>query len=177
MLNLDRHENNLLVVNAKQNDSLHCQRFRSNSYIPDSSYSYSSQFDHRTRSLSINQAPSNLHLIPIDHGYTLPSLTTQSIPEWCWMYWNQCKLPMTDSVKRYIRSLDIEADIAMLHTYLPSIDESALNTLRVTTLLLKLVRYFTFYLNSREFHIIFPYTNLESSFSLWSLERSPISSS
>ena len=148
MLNLDRHENNLLVVNAKQNESLHYQRLRSNSYIPNSyipnscsySCSYSPHPDHRSRSLSINQSPSNLHLIPIDHGYTLPAVTTQSIPEWCWMYWNQCKLPMTDSVKRYILSLDIESDIELLHTYLPSIDESALNTLRVTTLLLKLVQ-------------------------------------
>ena len=99
LLNLDRHENNLLVF---------------------SSFSHSS-----------------LHLIPIDHGYCLPRKTTKAIPQWCWLNWNHSKLPLCSEMKEYLLSLDIERDIRLLHSYLSSLEESALDTLRITTLWLQ----------------------------------------
>ena len=42
-------------------------------------------------------------------------------------------------MKDYLYHLDIESDIALLHEYLPSLEEAALDTLRITTLWLQLV--------------------------------------
>lgn len=85
--------------------------------------------------------PSTLHLVPIDHGYSLPCVTTRSIPQWCWINWCQSKAPLCEEVKQYIQMLDVESDIALLRAYLPTIEESALDTLRVTTMWLKLVHF------------------------------------
>lgn len=103
-MNLDRHENNLLVF---------------------PSFSHS--------------CPSSLHVVPIDHGYCLPRKTTKAIPQWCWLNWNHSNLPLSQDMKNYLLSLDIDRDITLLHTYLPSLEEPALDTLRITTLWLQLV--------------------------------------
>lgn len=42
-------------------------------------------------------------------------------------------------MKDYLLHLDIENDIAILHEYLPTLEESSLDTLRITTLWLQLV--------------------------------------
>lgn len=126
-MNLDRHENNLLVCNARTH--------RSHSLDYSVDYSYQSR---PTRSGSFSR-PSHLHLIPIDHGYSLPEMTTSALPEWCWMRWLHSQVPLTQEAKEYIQSLDINSDIALLKTFIPHIEESALNTLRITTLWLQLV--------------------------------------
>lgn len=114
MFNLDRHENNLLVCNINTNS-------RNN---PDF------------------HAPSTHHLVPIDHGYALPCKTTHALPEWCWLYWKQSQMPLSQVIIDYVNALDINTDISLIKTYLPSIEESSLDTLRITTLWLKLVFHF-----------------------------------
>lgn len=126
-MNLDRHENNLLVCNTRTHRSL------SLDYSGD--YAYSTR---PSRSGSFSR-PSHLHLIPIDHGYSLPDMTTPALPEWCWMRWLHSQAPLSQEAKEYIRSLDINSDIALLKSFVPHLEESALNTLRITTLWLQLV--------------------------------------
>ena len=79
------------------------------------------------------------HLVPIDHGYCLPRKTTRVFPQWCWLHWNHSKVPLSQEMKDYLLHLDIENDIAILHEYLPTLEESSLDTLRITTLWLQLV--------------------------------------
>ncbi|KAG6575292.1 Phosphatidylinositol 4-kinase gamma 2, partial [Cucurbita argyrosperma subsp. sororia] len=51
-----------------------------------------------------------LWLIPIDHGYCLPT----SIGTFDWLYWTQAKQPYDAETLEYINSLDAEEDIAVL---------------------------------------------------------------
>ena len=126
MFNLDRHENNLLVCSTRGQRSLSID------------YSVDMPQSRTTRSGSFCRS-SELHLIPIDHGYSLPVMTTQAVPEWCWMHWFHSQVPLTQEAKEYILSLDVEADIALLRSSLPLIETSAMNTLRITTRWMQLV--------------------------------------
>lgn len=74
-------------------------------------------------------------LIPIDHGYCLP--TSFEDCTFDWLYWPQSRQPFSPETVEYVESLDAEEDIALLNFYgweLPS--ECAL-TFRISTMLLK----------------------------------------
>jgi len=75
-------------------------------------------------------------LIPIDHGYTLPSSLDEA---WfVWHYWKQSKAPMSSEVRKYIRSLDADKDVELLKkTFIGSFREEHFQILRVSTMLLK----------------------------------------
>jgi len=75
-------------------------------------------------------------LIPIDHGYTLPS--TFADTTFTWMNWPQAKEKMSERTKDYIRSLDAELDIELLkQKFGRTIREEHFRVLRITTMLLK----------------------------------------
>ncbi|KAK4748661.1 hypothetical protein SAY87_015247 [Trapa incisa] len=56
-----------------------------------------------------------IHLVPIDHGYCLPETLEDCTFDW--LYWPQACQPYTSSTVDYIDSLDAEQDIAMLKFY------------------------------------------------------------
>lgn len=73
-------------------------------------------------------------LIPIDHGFCLPECFED--PLWFeWMNWSQSKQSILPEIKRYIESLDDDADCLVLKSYGFSV--SARRSLRVGTYLLK----------------------------------------
>lgn len=53
-------------------------------------------------------------LIPIDHGYILPSFRCLSDAWFCWTNWKQASAPFSDACKAHIESLTPFADIARL---------------------------------------------------------------
>ncbi|PWA96804.1 phosphatidylinositol 3- and 4-kinase, Ubiquitin family protein [Artemisia annua] len=75
-------------------------------------------------------------LIPIDHGYCLP--TSFEDCTFDWLYWPQARKPFSPETVDYIESLDVEEDIALLKFYgwrnLPS---ECARTFRISTMLLK----------------------------------------
>jgi len=75
-------------------------------------------------------------LIPIDHGYTLPSTFDEA---WfVWHFWKQSKTPMGQEVRSYIKSLDAEKDIELLKsTFSGNFREEHFQVLRISTMLLK----------------------------------------
>jgi len=75
-------------------------------------------------------------LIPIDHGYTLPSTLDEA---WfVWHYWPQAKVRMSAPIRNYIRELDAEKDIQLLKEKFPgSFREEHFHILRLSTMLLK----------------------------------------
>jgi len=73
------------------------------------------------------------HLTPIDHAYSLPP--TLEDASFDWLYWKQAKVPFSPDSLRYIAELDIEKDATILRTL--SIDEGCINTMRISTLWLK----------------------------------------
>ncbi|RHZ25915.1 hypothetical protein DYB26_016233 [Aphanomyces astaci] len=80
--------------------------------------------------------PSQLTLVPIDHGCCLPELEHMDETTFAWMQWPQAKLPFSAKIKAYVASLD---SFAQVETMKQSIrpPAKALATLHVGTLLLK----------------------------------------
>ena len=131
LFNMDRHINNLLVFKPPKNVLCDDEPLLYPSRASNRAY--------RSQSTCAESEPRSLQLVPIDHGYTLPVMTTQQTPEWCWLHWFHTKQSMTEAVYAYVMSLDAERDGALLQYYLPGIEEEAIHTLRVNTLWLKLV--------------------------------------
>lgn len=72
-------------------------------------------------------------LIPIDHAYCFPTALSEA--NWEWLYWPQAKVPFSQEELRYIESIDVAADVALLTSM--GLGEEALRVYRVTSTLLK----------------------------------------
>ncbi|KAG4914114.1 hypothetical protein JHK86_054547 [Glycine max] len=74
-------------------------------------------------------------LIPIDHGYCLPTSFEDCTFEW--LYWPQARQPYSPETIDYIKSLDAEEDIALLKFHGWDLPVECARTLRISTMLLK----------------------------------------
>uniref|UniRef100_A0A2P2JFP2 1-phosphatidylinositol 4-kinase n=1 Tax=Rhizophora mucronata TaxID=61149 RepID=A0A2P2JFP2_RHIMU len=74
-------------------------------------------------------------LIPIDHGYCLPHSFEDCTFDW--LYWPQARQPFDLETIDYIKSLDAEADIALLKFHGWEMPLECARTLRISTMLLK----------------------------------------
>ncbi|CAK8544915.1 unnamed protein product [Lathyrus sativus] len=74
-------------------------------------------------------------LIPIDHGYCLPTSFEDCTFEW--LYWPQARKPYSAETVEYIKSLDAEEDIALLKFHGWDLPIECARTLRISTMLLK----------------------------------------
>lgn len=74
-------------------------------------------------------------LIPIDHGYCLPSSFEDCTFDW--LYWPQARKPFSPETVNYIKSLDAEEDIALLSFYGWNLPSKIARTFRISTMLLK----------------------------------------
>jgi len=72
-------------------------------------------------------------LVPIDHAYCFPTALSEA--NWEWLYWPQAKVPFSQEELRYIESIDVAADVALLASM--GLGEEALRVYRVTSTLLK----------------------------------------
>ncbi|XP_057417719.1 phosphatidylinositol 4-kinase gamma 4 [Lotus japonicus] len=81
------------------------------------------------------EADGNIKLIPIDHGYCLPTKFEDCTFDW--LYWPQACEPYSPETVDYINSLDAEKDIELLKYYGWDIPLQCARTLRVSTMLLK----------------------------------------
>jgi len=89
------------------------------------------------RESKANAGSRAITLIPIDHGYTLPSDLTEAY--FCWLIWPQAKHRFDERTKAYIKRLDAEADIHLLKSRLGrSLDDRHCRVLRICTMLLKI---------------------------------------
>ncbi|XP_027350506.1 phosphatidylinositol 4-kinase gamma 4-like isoform X2 [Abrus precatorius] len=74
-------------------------------------------------------------LIPIDHGYCLPTNFEDCTFEW--LYWPQARQPYSSETINYIKSLDAEEDISLLKFHGWDLPVECAHTLRISTMLLK----------------------------------------
>jgi len=88
-------------------------------------------------SKSCTKSSTDYVLIPIDHGYALPHWKHLEDINHEWMFWPQVKEPTNKECLEYIKSLDAEADAALLCMALPSIPEESLFSLFIGTTLLQ----------------------------------------
>ncbi|GAA0149700.1 nucleotide kinase [Lithospermum erythrorhizon] len=77
----------------------------------------------------------NTLLIPIDHGYCLPDSFEDCTFDW--LYWPQARKPFNADTVEYIKSLDADEDIALLHFFGWELPPECARTLRISTMLLK----------------------------------------
>ncbi|XP_061357096.1 phosphatidylinositol 4-kinase gamma 4-like isoform X3 [Gastrolobium bilobum] len=74
-------------------------------------------------------------LIPIDHGYCLPTSFEDCTFEW--LYWPQARQSYSPEIIDYIKSLDAEEDIALLKFHGWDLPVECARTLQISTMLLK----------------------------------------
>lgn len=74
-------------------------------------------------------------LIPIDHGYCLPSKFEDCTFDW--LYWPQARQPYSSETMKYIDALDAEEDISLLKLHGWDIPPDCARVFRVSTMLLK----------------------------------------
>jgi len=79
---------------------------------------------------------SAVQLVPIDHGYILPSYKHLEEVHSCWLYWPQSKEAYSTTMLEYIDKLDAESDMQLLRTTL-ALPEDSLLTLFIGTTLIK----------------------------------------
>jgi len=72
-------------------------------------------------------------LIPIDHGFSLPSSMNRAWFDW--LTWPQAKQPITKEIKSYISNIDISNDLKILQKL--NIRPECLRILQISTTLLK----------------------------------------
>ena len=74
-------------------------------------------------------------LVPIDHGYCLPS-TFQDL-SFEWLYWPQAQAPFDEQTLKYIESMDSNKDLAVLASHGLMLRAECERVLHVCTMLLK----------------------------------------
>ncbi|CAM9685511.1 unnamed protein product [Phaeothamnion confervicola] len=77
-----------------------------------------------------------LELIPIDHGYCLPSVLEIGWCDWTWIDWPQLREPLSRETRAYVLSLDADADAARVARDL-HLRPPCLRNFRVAGLLLR----------------------------------------
>lgn len=93
--------------------------------------------DRNAANLLVRHKPDDsLELVPIDHGYCLRSICDVSWMDWCWLDWPQIKEPLCEEHKKYIKNLDIEADVKLLQDRL-NLCQEAVDYFRASSTLLK----------------------------------------
>lgn len=78
----------------------------------------------------------SVELVPIDHGYILPSYKHLEDVHACWLHWPQAKVAYSESMLEYIASLDAQADMDLLRSTL-GLPEDCLLTLFIGTTLMQ----------------------------------------
>lgn len=123
ILNCDRNSANILVRQKQK-----CGRdHRSNSNLTDSSdddypvIAGSPCAEYMSLEDVYNENPSassvNWELIPIDHGYSMPSKLKVSDMDWVWFNLPAIRRPVCPEIREYVRTLDIDRIIAEVLEY------------------------------------------------------------
>jgi hypothetical protein len=91
--------------------------------------------DRNGENLLVRKQDGQVRLIPIDHTYCLPPVSSLDGAFFEWQYWSQAKKPFSQQTKDYVDSLDVQQDIRLLRSL--RISEECIATMVVSTLLLK----------------------------------------
>jgi len=93
--------------------------------------------DRNSDNLLVNRHDSGgVSLIPIDHGYVLPSFKHLEDVNTCWLHWPQAKKPFSANTLSFIENLNADDEMEMLKTTL-GLPEECLITLYIGTTLIQ----------------------------------------
>lgn len=91
--------------------------------------------DRNGENMLVRKQDGQFRLIPIDHTYCLPPVTSLDGAFFEWQYWTQAKKPFSQETRDYVASIDIEQDVQLLRSL--RISEESIATMVVSTMLLK----------------------------------------
>jgi len=88
------------------------------------------------RKIKNSQGDLTYELIPIDHGYTLPSTLDEAWFEW--LHWPQAKQKISEPVLEYIKKLDVDHEISLLKKKFDNtIRDEHIGNFKIANILLK----------------------------------------
>jgi len=90
--------------------------------------------DRNGENMLVKSENGKYRLIPIDHAYCLPPISTLDGAFFEWQYWPQAKQPFSPETLAYIAQIDINSDANLLRS-LGFPDETILTMITTTTLL------------------------------------------
>jgi len=98
------------------------------------------EYGYKEECLNVQSPTLEYELIPIDHGYTLPSTISGLSDLWFeWLKWPQAKIPFDKEELQYIERLNSEEDIAILKLKFGDLlSNDCFKVLRITTMWLKI---------------------------------------
>ena len=102
LLNGDRNASNILAIKKADHSRLFCS-------CSNTCKSARSLGNVSVEDLPDSSLDSEYELIPIDHGYCLPSRLLIHELDWAWYYYPQVSRPVHDVIKEYLVNLDLEA--------------------------------------------------------------------
>jgi len=91
--------------------------------------------DRNGENMLVQKREDGMHLIPIDHAFCLPPVTSLDNAYFEWQYWPQAKIPFSQQTKEYIMAIDTNRDTQILQSL--GIPEQSILTMIVASLLLK----------------------------------------
>ncbi|EOD28550.1 hypothetical protein EMIHUDRAFT_450026 [Emiliania huxleyi CCMP1516] len=137
LLNADRHGGNILVQRTSTAAADALTPTASSccgSQLPMPALSLGETAAHR----SIVPRGAVMRLVPIDHGFCLPTSLRSVVPNLEWRHWPQARAPLAPEVQEHIARIDADADAALLASRRESgVSDGSIRTLRVGTALLQ----------------------------------------
>ena len=117
LLNGDRNASNILAIHKKNHvqDGCTCCNSCTNSRLTEAKESHL---------LSDAGGESEYELVPIDHGYCLPSRLLIHELDWAWFYYPQVNRPVHEVIKQYLRELDLDALLVSMLSHVSLPEES-----------------------------------------------------
>ena len=129
LLNCDRNASNILAIHKDSLVNLGSGRSRGGSVCDDITGNCEEFFifDESSKH-SLNdrggEGSDRYQLVPIDHGYSLPSKLLINEIDWAWFYYPQVNRPVHEEIKKYVETLDIDAIIVTLQQQVTLSDDS-----------------------------------------------------
>jgi hypothetical protein len=130
LLNLDRNEDNVLVVEAEDGGGGHAAEGSDHTHNSGPSHTTSSS---SSSSSSSDNSNSRYRLVPIDHGYILPGDVGVDDYDWAWLDFPHLERPLHPRLHAAFFAIDVERDIAVLRAaFGHAIRPACFNTYRLT---------------------------------------------
>ena len=135
LLNCDRNASNILAIHKDSLAHLGSGRSRAESLcddVNDENQEFDICFDESSAHSKSDRGVGSdrYQLVPIDHGYSLPSKLLINEIDWAWFYYPQVNRPVHEDIKKYVETLDIDTIIATLQQQV-TLSEDSLFLIRV----------------------------------------------
>jgi len=91
--------------------------------------------DRHLGNILVTEDEAGCHLVPIDHGLSLPS-TVMGGGSFEWLQFPHCKQPFDEDTVDFVRNIDADRDVQLLRQ-LPGVREECIETMKICTIFLK----------------------------------------